>query len=98
MTIVSDDPGWWPVIDSQYFRSYFAGSWRAVVRWTLNDQSNLKCGFAVASFVVVMYDWGEHDNIKGMSISYKYFQCLHSDKRYVDVMIGSAISLAIMVL
>jgi hypothetical protein len=36
-------------------------------------QSNLGCGFAVAAFVAVMYDWGEHDNIKGLLISYMYF-------------------------
>lgn len=68
MTIVSDDPLWWPFIDSLRFISYFAGLWRAVVCWTSNDQSNLKCGFTVTSCVVVMYDWGEHDNIQGLLI------------------------------
>lgn len=39
-------------------------------------QSNLGCAFAVAAFVGVTYDWGEHDNIKGPLIFYKYFLAL----------------------
>jgi hypothetical protein len=51
------------------------------------------CGFAVTSFVVVMYDWGEHDNIKELLMAYKYFQHLHSAKRCVDAMTEIVISL-----
>jgi hypothetical protein len=28
MTVVSSDPGWWPLIQSFHFYSYFVGSWR----------------------------------------------------------------------
>jgi hypothetical protein len=60
----------------------------------LMSQSNLDYGFSVAAFVIVMYDWGEHDSIEQLLISYKNFQHLHSDKRYVDSsMIGAVISL-----
>jgi len=59
----------------------------------LTSQSNLDCGFAVATFVMVTYDWGEHDNIKELLIFYNHFQRLHSDKRYVDAMTRAAISL-----
>jgi hypothetical protein len=58
----------------------------------LMSQSDLD-SFSVAAFVGVTYDWGEHDNIKGLLISYKCFQYLHSDKRYVDTMAGAAIPL-----
>ncbi|KAG2048414.1 hypothetical protein BDR06DRAFT_962646 [Suillus hirtellus] len=56
MTIVSNDPIWWPSIDEYHYSSYFA----------------------VAAFVVVAHDWGEHDGIKGLLISYKYLKLLHS--------------------
>jgi hypothetical protein len=61
----------------------------------LMSQSNLDCGFAVAACVGVMYDWGEHDNIKGLLISYKYLQHLHLDRRYVGTVVGAVISLRI---
>jgi hypothetical protein len=57
------------------------------------SQSNLGCGFAVAAFVVLTYDWGEHDNIKELLIAYRYFQHLHSDRRYDNIMTRAAISL-----
>jgi hypothetical protein len=44
------------------------------------------------AFVGVIYDWGEHNNFKGLLISYEYFQYLHSDKRYVNSMTRVAIS------
>jgi hypothetical protein len=59
MTMVSDDPTWWPNINAYRFSSYFV----------------------VAAFVVSAYDWGEHDKIKELPMSYKYLQHLHSDKR-----------------
>ncbi|KAG2362543.1 hypothetical protein BDR07DRAFT_1406589, partial [Suillus spraguei] len=60
MTIISNDPTWWPLINASILYSYFI----------------------VASFIVVTYDWGEHDNIQGLlaAISYRYFQYLHLDK------------------
>ncbi|KAG2361399.1 hypothetical protein BDR07DRAFT_1485886 [Suillus spraguei] len=42
MTIVSNDPFWWPLINANIFYSYFA----------------------VVVFVVLVYDWGEHDDIR----------------------------------
>jgi hypothetical protein len=57
---------------------------------TLMSRLNLDCDFAVAAFVGVTYDWGEYDNIKGLLMSYKYFQLLHLDKRYVDAATGAA--------
>jgi hypothetical protein len=57
------------------------------------SQSNLGCGFAVAAFVVLTYDWGEHDNIKELLTAYRYFQHLHSDRRYDNIMTRAAISL-----
>jgi hypothetical protein len=59
----------------------------------LISQSYLDCGFTVASFVGMTYDWGEHNDIEGLLISYKYFQYLRSDKRYVDAMTGATMSL-----
>jgi hypothetical protein len=59
----------------------------------LISQSYLDCDFTVASFVGMTYDWGGHDNIEGLLISYKYFQCLRLDKRYVDAMTGATMSL-----
>jgi hypothetical protein len=56
-------------------------------------QSNLGCGFAVAAFVVLTYDWGEHDNIKELLTAYMYFQHLHSDRRYENIITRAAISL-----
>jgi hypothetical protein len=53
----------------------------------LISQSSLGCGFAVAAFVVSAYDWGEHNKIKELPMSYKYLQHLHSDKRYVNAVV-----------
>ncbi|KAG1861112.1 hypothetical protein DFJ58DRAFT_263416 [Suillus subalutaceus] len=74
MTIVSNDPIWWPSINSDRVSSYFG----------------------VAAFIGVTYEWGEHDHIKELLIAYKYLQHLHSDKRYVDAMTGTAMSLSIL--
>lgn len=58
------------------------------------SRSNLGYGYPVASFVVVMYDWGEHDNTEECLVAYKYLQLLHLDRRYVDArMTETAISL-----
>jgi hypothetical protein len=46
---------------------------------TVMSQPNPHRGFAVAAFVGVPYDWGEHDNIEEL-ISYKYSQHLRSDR------------------
>jgi hypothetical protein len=59
----------------------------------LMSQSNPDCDFSVAAYVIVMYEWGEHDSIEELLISYKNFQHLHSSKRYVDAKTGAAISL-----
>jgi hypothetical protein len=89
MIIVSNDPTWWQSISSYLVLSYVVGSLSAVGychwHWAM-PRSNLDCGFAVASFVVVMYDWGEHGNIEDLLIAYKCSQHLHSAKRYVDAM------------
>jgi len=53
----------------------------------LMSRSNLDCGFAVSTFVAVTYDWGEHDDITGLLISYDHFQHSHLAKRYVGDMI-----------
>lgn len=91
MTIVSNDPTVWPVVNSYRISSYFAGSWRAHVE--ANVASKHWLWFAVAASVGVTYDWGEHDKTKELSTSYNHFQHLHSDKRYVYAMTGSAILL-----
>ncbi|KAG1764305.1 hypothetical protein EDD22DRAFT_455690 [Suillus occidentalis] len=53
MTIVSNDPSWWPYIDLQFFYSYWIGlSYQLVM-----SQSNNDLHFAVAAGVVVAYDW-----------------------------------------
>lgn len=31
MTLISNDPSWWPLINSSRIASYFAGSWRALL-------------------------------------------------------------------
>jgi hypothetical protein len=69
MTYVSDDPNdtyindpaWWPFIIWTHAYSNFAGESNSDVKywWHL---TNLNCGFAVASSVVVVYDWGEWNN------------------------------------
>jgi hypothetical protein len=97
MTIVINDPTLWQYVDQDVFHSYFVGSWRAVSYWCCQCQSNPDWGFTVASFVIVTYDLGEHDNAKGLLISYKYVQHLRLDKRYVDAMTGAAILLRMVV-
>jgi hypothetical protein len=59
MTVVSNDPEWWPTISSFRGASYFQGSWRA-------DSLTQKfdCGFAVAALIAVVYDWGAQDDTK----------------------------------
>lgn len=42
----------------------------------LVSQSNLDCGFAVASFVAVTYDWGEHDSVQELLIPRLIFPAL----------------------
>jgi hypothetical protein len=59
----------------------------------LMSRSHLKCDFAVAASVGVTYDWGKHDNIEEVLITYIYFKHLHLDKRYADVTTRTAISL-----
>ncbi|KAG1798188.1 uncharacterized protein HD556DRAFT_1440530 [Suillus plorans] len=56
MTIVSNDPTWWPTIKAYRLFSYFACSWSSRMS-KLMSQSNLGCGFAVAAFIGVTYDW-----------------------------------------
>jgi hypothetical protein len=57
MTFVSNDPSWWPYIDSQFFLSYWIGLSHQLVM----SRSNNDLHFAVAAGVVVVYDWGEQD-------------------------------------
>ncbi|KAG2077037.1 hypothetical protein BDR04DRAFT_1089335 [Suillus decipiens] len=59
MSMVSDDPSWWPTIDASIVSSYFIGSWRVCRLRVVISQSNLCSGFAVAASVAVWYDWGE---------------------------------------
>jgi hypothetical protein len=57
MTFVSNDPGWWWLLDAQYVLSYWIGlSYQFVM-----SQSNISLHFTVAAGVVVVYDWGEQD-------------------------------------
>jgi hypothetical protein len=39
----------------------------------LMSQPNLDRGFVVPAFAGVIYDWGEHDDIKELLIAYKFF-------------------------
>jgi hypothetical protein len=55
MTFVSNDPSWWPYIDSQFFDSYWIGLSHQLVM----SRSNNDLHFAVAAGTVVVYDWGE---------------------------------------
>ncbi|KIK40222.1 hypothetical protein CY34DRAFT_282628 [Suillus luteus UH-Slu-Lm8-n1] len=53
MTIVSNDPSWWPLIDSRLVYSYWIGlSYQSVT-----SRFNIDLHFAVAAGVVVVYDW-----------------------------------------
>lgn len=58
MTLVSNNPSWWPVIDWYHQYSYFLGMWRADVHLprSMSDR-----GFTVVSSTVLAYDWGEQD-------------------------------------
>jgi hypothetical protein len=57
MTLVSNDPSWWPLIDSQLVYSYWIGlSYQLAM-----SRSNIDLHFAVAAGAVVVYDWGEWD-------------------------------------
>ena len=55
MTIVSNDPIWWPIIDSHRSYSYFIGSWR--VRQILVISHSIF--IAVAASTMTIYDWGQ---------------------------------------
>jgi hypothetical protein len=57
MTFVSNDPSWWPIIDSQLIISY----WICLLYQLVMSRSNNDSHFAVAAGVVVVYDWGEQD-------------------------------------
>jgi hypothetical protein len=57
MTLVSNDPTFWPYIDLQFFFSYWTGLSHQLVM----SQSNIDLHFAVAASIVVVYDWGEQD-------------------------------------
>ena len=51
-------------------------------------------GFVVASFAVVIYDWGAQGNIYERVVDIpRILQQSHSDKRYVDAFSRAAISL-----
>jgi hypothetical protein len=55
MTVVSNDPSWWPVINANIVVSYWIGlSYQSVMPRSINDLH-----LAVAASVVVVYDWGE---------------------------------------
>jgi hypothetical protein len=58
MTVVSNDPIWWPAISYNRVYSYFSGAVTASKR----SHSNFDNGFSVVSFTVVLYDWGEPCN------------------------------------
>jgi hypothetical protein len=57
MTFVSNDPSWWPLIDEEVFFSY----WIGLSSQSVMSRSNIDLHFAVAAFVMVVYDWGEQD-------------------------------------
>jgi hypothetical protein len=55
MTVVSNDPSLWPLINDNFLFSYWIGlSYQSVV-----PRSNNDLHFAVVAGVVVVYDWGE---------------------------------------
>jgi hypothetical protein len=57
MTLVSNDPSWWPFINGKFFLTYWMGlSYQSVM-----SRSNTDLHFAVATSVVLVYDWGEQD-------------------------------------
>ncbi|KAG1754130.1 hypothetical protein EDD22DRAFT_913697 [Suillus occidentalis] len=53
MTFVSNDPIWWPFIDSRVFYSY----WIGLLYQLVMSRSNIDLHFAVVAGVVVAYDW-----------------------------------------
>jgi hypothetical protein len=57
MTVVSNNPSWWPFIDSRLAYSY----WMGLLYQSLTSRSNIDLHFAVAAGVVLVYDWGEWD-------------------------------------
>jgi hypothetical protein len=58
MTFVSNDPSWWPYIDSEILYSYWMGlSYQLVM-----SRSDIDLHFAVAAGVVVVYEWGEQND------------------------------------
>jgi uncharacterized membrane protein YraQ (UPF0718 family) len=59
MTIVLNDPSWWPIIDFQRFFSY----WMCFSYQLVIFRSNNDLHLAVATGVVVVYDWGEQDAV-----------------------------------
>jgi hypothetical protein len=61
MTLVSNELFLGPFIKASRITSYFAGSWRASLMTLAMYQFNFGCGFAVASAVGLIYDWGEYD-------------------------------------
>jgi hypothetical protein len=91
MTVVSDDPSWWPWIISWRISSYYVGSWQLNVETDVPVSPQVR--FAVAASVGVTYDWGKHDTIEEVLITYIYFKHLHLVKRYADVTTRAAISL-----
>jgi hypothetical protein len=57
MTVVLNNPSWWPFIDLRLVYSYWTG-------WSyqsLTSRFKIDLHFAVAAGVVVAYDWGEWD-------------------------------------
>jgi len=53
MTIISNDPSWWPIINAYRLSSNFAGSWRAVGDWSLS----LSLTLTVISQLPPSLDW-----------------------------------------
>jgi hypothetical protein len=61
MTLVSDNPIWWPFIDWALIYSYFMGAYRASRMVLVTSHG---CRFTVGSFAAVVYDWGKRDNFQ----------------------------------
>ncbi|KAG2352829.1 hypothetical protein BDR07DRAFT_1466047 [Suillus spraguei] len=55
MTLVSNDSTWWPFINANLISSYFIGLWRVSSTMAM---TGLRCHFAVAGAVGIVYDWG----------------------------------------
>ncbi|KAG2133266.1 uncharacterized protein EDB93DRAFT_1331515 [Suillus bovinus] len=59
MTVVSNDPSYWPTIDSTIFYSYFVGPWRASHMMTVMTRLTLAARASqLQSCAAVIYDWG----------------------------------------